>query len=71
MSDPGLDRSPRLLCDLELHRALRLLLKHDRSTRHAFAMCDISHAQFDQVARSQFAVDGKIEQRKIAGGSRS
>ena len=58
---------PRLLGDFKLHRSLSFLLHHDRAGSDAISMHDIAHAQFDQIARTQLAVHGKIEQCQSAG----
>lgn len=68
-SNPFGQRFARLPGDLELYGALGLLLHDDRSGGNALAVRYIAYTQLDQVARSQFAVDGQIEQRQLPGAS--
>jgi hypothetical protein len=49
-----------------LNGTLGFLLHHDRSCGNAVAMRDIPNPQLDQVARSQLAIDGQIEQRQVS-----
>jgi hypothetical protein len=55
-----------LLGDFKLHRALGLLLHDDRSRADAITMRNVSDAQPDQIASTQLAVDGQVEQCEIA-----
>jgi hypothetical protein len=65
--DPGRDCVPRLLGDLKLDRALGLLL-HDHRPRHdPSALDDIVDAESHQIAASQLAVYGEVEQREFPG----
>jgi hypothetical protein len=57
----------RLLGNLELRRALGLLLHDDRSRGHVLAVRDIANPQLDQIARSKLTVDGQIEQGQVPG----
>jgi len=65
--DPGTDRVPRLLGDLELHRSLRLLLHDNRACGDMTAMEHVANVKPHQVARAQLTVDGEVEQRKFPG----
>ena len=65
--DPGVDRVPCLLGDLELDRALSLLLHDNRPRRNPSALHDIVDAKPDQIAPAQLAVDGEVEQCEFAG----
>ena len=64
--DPGADRVPGLLGNLELDRSLGLLLHDDRTGGDPTALDDIVDAQPDQIAATQLAVDGQVEQGKVA-----
>jgi hypothetical protein len=50
MLDPCCHDLPRRRRDLELNRALRLLLQHDRPRCHAIAVANVADAQTQQVA---------------------
>ncbi len=65
--DPGSDRVPRLLGDLELHRPVRLLLHDNRAWGDMTALEHIANVKPHQVAPAQLAVDGEIEQREFPG----
>ena len=65
-ADPMRHRLAGLLGDFELHWALGLLLHDDRPRANAIAVRDVSNAQPDQIASAQLAVDGQVEQCKIA-----
>src|SRR5262245_20920594 len=45
----------------ELNGVMRFLLYHDRACRHALAVRHIPHPYFDEIGRSQLAVDGEVE----------
>jgi hypothetical protein len=60
--DPGRDRIPRLLGDLELHRSLGLPLHDNHTGGDMTALDHIVDAKPDQIARAQLAVDCEIEQ---------
>jgi hypothetical protein len=65
--DPGGDRLPGLLGDLELHRPVRLVL-HDHGARQdRLALGDVQNTQAYQVTAAQVAIYGEIEQRQITG----
>ena len=51
--------------DLELNRALRLVLHHDGPGRDLVPVTDVPDSQADQVAASQLAVDAQVEQREL------
>src|SRR6266478_1355321 len=63
--DPRVHRVPRLLGDLELDRALGLLLHDYRPRRDRSALDDIVDAKPNQIAPAQLAVDTEIEQREF------
>jgi len=64
-SDPRSQRIARLLGDFKLNGTLGFLLHDDRSRSDAIAIRDIPNSRLDQVAGSQLAVDGQIEQRQL------
>jgi len=64
--DPGLQGFPGGLGDLELHRALGLVLHDDRACRHLVAMTHVPHLERDEIAAAQLAVDAQIEEREFA-----
>lgn len=51
---------PGGLCDLELHRALRLVLHDDGAHHHRVAMTPVPDLQGDEVASAQLAVDARM-----------
>jgi hypothetical protein len=61
--DPGSDRVPCLLGNLELNGPLGLLL-HDN--RDVTALDHVVNAKPDQIASAQLAVDCEIEQREFS-----
>ena len=54
--DPVLDGVARCLRDLELHRALGLVLQHYGATCHLVAVADVTDLETNQVASAQLAV---------------
>jgi hypothetical protein len=56
-----------LLGELEPHRLRRLLLHHGGAGRCLSSVRDILHAELDQIATAQLAVDGEIEQCEVSG----
>ena len=58
-------RYPGLLGYLELNWSLRLLLHARRPTGDALPVTYVTYLKFGQVARTQFAVDGQIEDGEI------
>jgi len=50
-----------LLCNLELHGPVRLLLQNAGARHDACRVADILNSQLNQIARSQLAVDGEVE----------
>ena len=63
--DPGCDRLPSLLGDLELHWPVRLVL-HDHGARQdCLALGDIQDAQAHQITATQLAINSEVEQRQI------
>jgi len=69
-TDPVPECIPGLLGNLELYRALGLLLHHHRPRGDLVSMGDVSYSQLDQIAPPQLAVDRQVEQRKVAQGLR-
>ena len=65
--DPGRDRVPRLHGQFKLNRPLGLLLHDDRAAGYLTALDHVVHAQPDQIAAAQLAVDGEVEEREFAG----
>jgi hypothetical protein len=65
-SDPGCDRLPRLLGDLKLDRPLGLLLHDNRTGGDSTSMNHVVDAQPNQVAATQLAADGEVEQRELS-----
>ena len=63
------DRHSRLVSNFKLNWPFGLPLHDDRSSRHLAAKRDIPDPDSDQVAGSQLAVDGEIEQREITNPS--
>jgi hypothetical protein len=54
-----------LVGEFELHGPLRLALHHYRPRRDMAAGCNVLNFQRNEVAPSQFAVDGQVEQGEI------
>jgi len=52
--------------DLELHRALGLVLHDHRARCHLVAVADVPHLQTDQVAAAELAVDSQVEECQLA-----
>jgi hypothetical protein len=65
LSDPGVNGVARRGRDLELHWALSLVLHNHRPGRDMIAMANIAHAQADQVAGAQLAVDAQIKECRL------
>jgi hypothetical protein len=59
--DPSRQCITRLLSNFELHRTLRFLLHDDRAVSHMTSLLHIMHAEANQIAAAQFAIDGQIE----------
>jgi len=55
------------LRNLELDGARRLLLHHGRAGSNAIAVANVTHPEFDKVARTQLAVQAQVEQRELSG----
>jgi len=68
--DPGLQRVPAGLRDLELDRPLRLLLQDDRPGRDLVAVADIADLEIDEVTAAQLAVDAEVEHRELSDAAR-
>src|SRR5215469_700018 len=60
-TDPGRERVAGLLSDLEPHGTLGLLLQNCGTSSNAIGVTDITHAQIQQVARAQLAVNRQIK----------
>ena len=60
------DGQTRLVGQLEPHRPARLLLSDGRSVHRVAARRHVIDAHGDDVTAAQLAVDGEIEERKIA-----
>jgi len=52
--------------DLELHRALSLVLHHDRTGCHLVAVAEVPDFEADENAAAQLAVDARVEQGELA-----
>jgi hypothetical protein len=63
---PSKQTSPDLGCNFELHRASSLLLDYHRTGSDFMASDEGSDFHFYQIAATELAVDGKIEQRSIS-----
>jgi hypothetical protein len=64
--NPTLNALASLFGDFELHWPLSFLL-HDRcASANLVAHADVLHAQACQIARSELAVNGKVEHRQFA-----
>lgn len=70
LGDPCIDRLARGFGDLELHRPAGLLLHHRGTAGPAVAVGNVRDTQFDQIACTQLAVDGKIEQGEFSRAMR-
>ncbi|EAR23040.1 hypothetical protein NB231_14508 [Nitrococcus mobilis Nb-231] len=64
--DPGAGRLARLITQVELHWLLRLRLHHNCPPSDLRAGLHIADAESHQITASEFAVDGQLEQRKLA-----
>jgi hypothetical protein len=64
--DPSLQGIPAGLCDLKLHRTLRLVLHDDGARRHLVAVAHVPDLESDEIAAAQLAVNAEVEQGKLA-----
>lgn len=64
--DPGQYGVSRRRSDLELDRALRLVLHHDGTGRHLVSMADVADLEGDEIAAPKFAVDAKVEHGELS-----
>ena len=64
--EPLRDRLPGALGQLKLDRLLSFALKHRGSFFDLAYGKDVSHAEPDQIAATQFAVYGGVEKREIS-----
>jgi len=65
--DPVADGFAGLVGDLELDRAMRLLLHDDGSGQYVITLLDIAHAKSHEVAAAELAVDCQVEEGEIPG----
>ncbi len=63
--NPGLQGSSRLLSQFKANRPPDFLLNNRGSGLHTARVRHIWHADFDQIATPQLAVDGQIEKREV------
>src|SRR4051794_857533 len=63
---PIADRGPRLLRDLELDWSPGLLLDHGPAVSHPATGAHVLDSYRDEIAAAQLAVDGEVEQGKVA-----
>ena len=66
MGDPGGDRLPGLVGQLEPHRLPGLVLQDDGAMGNGAAGGDVTDATVDHVAAAQLAVDGEVEEGEVA-----
>jgi len=66
VGDPGGDRLPGLVGQLELHRLPGLVLQDDGAMGNGAALGDVTDAMVDPVAAAQLAVDGEVEEGEVA-----
>ena len=52
--------------DLELHRALGLVLHHHGASCHLITVADVPDLEADEVAAAQLAVESQVEKGKLA-----
>ena len=64
--DPLLHCVAGRLRDLELHRALRLVLHHHSARCDLIAVAYVLDLETDEVTAAQLAVDSKVEERELA-----
>jgi hypothetical protein len=67
LCDPGLQRAASRLGEFESYRLLGFALHHSCAGNNAPALGDVAYPKADEVATSQFAVDGEIEKRQFPG----
>jgi hypothetical protein len=63
--DPRLQRVPRGLGDLELHRSLGLVLHDDGARRQLIAMTHVADLEGDEVAAAKLAVYAQVEEGQL------
>src|SRR4030095_3030958 len=63
--DPLLHGIPSCRSDLELHRALRLVLHHHGAGCHLIAVADVPDLEANEVAATELAVDAEIEECQL------
>ena len=68
--NPGLDGFTRVFRDFELNGALRFALNDRHPLANGRADHQIAHADPNQIAAAQLAVDREVEEREIAGIAR-
>jgi hypothetical protein len=66
MIDPSPHGLPCRLGNFELNRPLSLLLQDNCPRGDGLAMADIPHPQLDEIAGTEFAVYGQVEQGEFS-----
>lgn len=69
MSDPVGERFARSVRYLEAHRCVYFALQDRCALLDRSGGVDVSHLQADEIAASELAIDGHVEQGKVTGGS--
>ena len=69
VSDPVGKRFTRSICDLEAHRRAGLGLQDRCALLDRSGGVDVSHFKANEIAASELAIDGHVEQGEITGGS--
>ena len=67
LGKPGLDRGSGLLGDFELNRLARLLLDKGSAVSNPAAGTYIVSLQPHEIASLEFAIDGEVKHRQVAG----
>jgi hypothetical protein len=67
LPNPRQQRLPCLLGDFKLYRSLSLLLHDGSPRRQALTVRDVPYPDLHEIAGSQLAVDGKVEQSELTG----
>lgn len=66
IGEPALQRLTRDVGDLEADRFAGLALNHCGTLLHMPCCEDVAHPKADEVAAPELAVDGHVEQGKVA-----
>ena len=64
--EPSGETFPRFCHDFELHRSTGLLLDDGRAVAKSTRAHQVAYLDLDEIAASQLAIDGQIEQRSVA-----